>query len=475
MIAKDEILRAAYNVEEFRKAGHALIDLLSDHFIQGQQNQDKVLHYQTPEKELAFWNQQVETQDALSLFKNIIQHSINVQHPRFLGHQVAVPALMSGLSSLLVDTLGNGTGVYEMGMASNAIEKVVIDMLAKTIGFETQACGHLTSGGTLANLTAMLAAHKAKAPNNVWADGHKEKLAIMVSEEAHYCIDRSARILGMGDEGIIKIPVDDQFKIKTSLLEPCYKMAIEKGYVVIAIVGSACSTATGSYDDLEAIGQFAQENNIWFHVDGAHGGAVVFSDKYKHLVEGVAQADSVVIDFHKMLMTPALTTALVFKRASHSYETFQQQANYLWNDATTHEWYNSSKRTFECTKLMMSVKIFTLIKVYGIRIFEENVNRLYDLGKAFAEIIKADHAFELAIAPETNIVNFRYTDASENTLNDVNTQLRQQLVEEGNFYIVQTMLNNNVFLRCCIMNPLTNTNDLKELLVRLKKFYSLMK
>jgi len=349
MIKKNELLHEAYNVEEFRKAGHALIDILSDHLIKGQQNQEKVLHYNTPEEELLFWNQQPENQDVLSLFKSIIHHSINVQHPRFLGHQVAVPALMSSLSSLLVDTLGNGTGVYEMGMASNAIEKVVTNMFAQNIGFDSQACGHLTSGGTLANLTAMLAARKAKAPNNVWADGHKEKLAIMVSEEAHYCIDRAARILGMGDEGIIKVPTDNQFKIRTDLLESYYKVAIEKGYTVIAIVGSACSTATGSYDNIEAIGNFALQHNIWFHVDGAHGGAAIFSKKYKHLVQGIAQADSVVVDFHKMLMTPALTTALIFKRTLDSYKTFQQQANYLWNDADTHEWYNSSKRTFECT------------------------------------------------------------------------------------------------------------------------------
>jgi len=423
MVEKNEILRTAYDIEEFRKAGHALVDMLSGHLTKGQQNQEKVLHYQTPESELNFWKQQPETQDVLSLFKNIIQHSINVQHPHFIGHQVAVPALMSGLSSLLVDILGNGTGVYEMGMASNAIEKVVTDMLAKTIGFDVQACGHLTSGGTLANLTAMLAARKT---------------------------------------------VDDQFKIKTGLLEPYFKAATEKGYSVIAIVGSACSTATGSYDDLEALGHFAQVHNIWFHVDGAHGGAVIFSDKYKHLLKGIEQADSVVIDFHKMLMTPSLTTALIFKRASDSYQTFQQQANYLWNDSATHEWYNSSKRTFECTKLMMSIKVFTIMKVYGLRIFEENVNQLYDLGRAFAELIKADNAFELAIEPETNIVNFRYVDAPEETLDEVNTQLRQRLIEEGNFYLVQTVLNNKVFLRCSIMNPLTKISDLKALLERLK-------
>ncbi len=465
----EHLLEAAYHVETFRNTAHELIDLLSDHLLKGQQQKSKVLKYQHPDKELDFWKQQSKTNDTLSLFKSIIQHSINVQHPNFMGHQVAAPALMSGLSSLLVDVLGNGTGVYEMGMASNAIEKIVTDKIAGFIGFNTQSCGHLTSGGTLANLTAMLAARKAKAPNNVWLDGHQQhRLAIMVSEEAHYCIDRAARILGMGNEGIIKIPVNEQFKMKTGLLESYYNDAEEKGLKIIAIVGSACSTATGSYDDLEAISQFAQQHHIWFHVDGAHGGGVIFSNTYKHLAKGIEQADSVVIDFHKMLMTPSLTTALIFKDAVQSYQTFQQQANYLWNDSTTHEWHNSSKRTFECTKLMMSIKIFTLTQTYGWEIFEANVDCLYDLGKAFAKLIKANDAFELAVEPETNIVNFRYCNAPIEQLDDINRRVRQRIVEAGKFYIVQTVLKKQVFLRCSIMNPLTTPQNLQALLAEIK-------
>jgi len=463
------LLKRAYSAEHFRETGHALIDMLFDHLVKAQQNEEKVLHYQDPENELAFWKQLSPSSKPLSVFEHIIQHSINVQHPHFMGHQVAVPALMSALSSLIVDVLGNGTGVYEMGMASNAIEKLVTDKVARTIGFNEAACGHLTSGGTLANLTAMLAARKAKAPNNVWADGHQEnRLAIMVSEEAHYCIDRAARILGMGDDGIIKIPADDKYKMKTELLASLYQNATKRGYTVIAIVGSACTTATGSYDDLEGIAKFANQYNLWFHVDGAHGGAVIFSDKYKHLIRGIEQADSVIIDFHKMLMTPSLTTALIFKQAINSYQTFQQQASYLWENNNTHEWYNSSKRTFECTKLMMSIKIFTLVQTYGWEIFEANVDCLYDLGKTFAALIRADDAFELATEPETNIVNFRYIKTSKDQFNNLNTQIRTRLIEDGKFYIVQTVLGKAIFLRCCFMNPLTSEVDLKALLSEIK-------
>jgi len=280
----------------------------------------------------------------------------------------------------------------------------------------------------LANLTALLAARKAKAPSQVWEEGHNEKLAVLVSEEAHYCIDRAARILGMGSQGIIKIPVDKHFKMDINLVQEYYDQAVSNGFYVISIVGSACSTATGSYDNLQFLGDFAQKNKLWFHVDGAHGGAVVFSDKYKHLVDGIANADSVVIDFHKMLMTPSLNTGLIFKNSEESYKTFEQKAQYLWDSQHTREWYNSGKRTFECTKSMMAIKVYAIF-----------------------------------------IVNFRYVNIQDHDINDLNAKVRRKLITSGSFYIVQTRINGALYLRTTIMNPLTKVSDLDALLMGIEE------
>ncbi len=462
----NDILKEAYNPSSFRSIGHKIIDILSDH-LEGVQSTDDypVLGYKDPEDMLSIWKEDFSKKsDILDTFQHILSYSINVHHPRYIGHQVAVPALISSLAGLMSDVLSNGTGVYEMGMAANAIEKIVTDLVAQKIGYSSEGSGFLTSGGSLANLTALLAARKAKAPSAIWEQGHKEKLAVMVSEEAHYCIDRAARILGMGEEGIIKVPVDNNFKIRTDLLEQYFKKAVDNGLHVIAIIGCAGSTATGSYDNLDTLAEFATDNNLWFHVDGAHGGAVIFSEKYKHLVSGVSKADSVVIDFHKMLMTPALNTGLIFKRSEDAYKTFVQKAQYLWDSQHTREWYNSGKRTFECTKLMMSIKVYSIIKAYGIEIFEKNVNRLYGLASVFAEMIKKQNNFELAIEPEANIVNFRYSNINDNDINEINARIRHTLITSGKFYIVQTRINSEIYLRTTIMNPLTKKEDLVVLL-----------
>ncbi|MDH7445646.1 pyridoxal phosphate-dependent decarboxylase family protein [Aquimarina sp. 2201CG14-23] len=467
----ENALEKIYAPSDFRKLGHQLVDMLSDHLDLVQSNKElPVLQYRDPEEELSYWKKDMSSDsDIMDVYREVLARSIHVHHPRYMGHQVAVPSMVASLSGLVTDLLSNGTGVYEMGMASNAIERTVTDFVAKKIGYGLDATGFLTSGGTLANLTALLAARKAKAPSMVWEDGHDEKLAVLVSEEAHYCIDRAARILGFGKEGIIKVPANKSYQLETSLLDEYLEKAKSKGLVVIAIVGCASSTATGSYDDLEALGTFARDNNLWFHIDGAHGGGVVFSEKYKHLAKGIEEADSVVIDFHKMLLTPALNTALIFKNNEVSYKTFEQKAQYLWDSQQSREWYNSGKRTFECTKLMMSLKVYTNLRMYGEDIFEKNIDRLYDLGKAFASIIKDRDGFELLIDPAANIVNFRYTNVPSEEINSFNSKIRDELILSGKFYIVQTMIGESRYLRTSIMNPLTKEEDFSALLDEIER------
>ncbi len=467
-------MHAVYDTESFRTIGQELIELLADHLDAVQQQAKPVLSYRSPEEELAFWKEDFKTEastEMLSFFRTILARSISVHHPHYMGHQVSVPALIGSLSGLVSDVLSNGTAVYEMGMASNAIEKVVTDFVNKQLGYDTTSGGFLTSGGTLANLTALLAARSAKAPTAVWENGHTDQLAVLVSEEAHYCIDRAARIMGLGTQGIIKIPVDDQFQMQTSMLESKLEEAKQQGLHVIALIGCASSTATGAYDDLTALAAFAKQHNIWLHVDGAHGGGVIFSEKYAHLAQGIEQADSVVIDFHKMLLTPALTTALVFKNHKNAYATFQQKAQYLWNAQESTEWYNSGKRTFECTKLMMGMKVYSILKMHGKEVFGKNVTYLYDIAKTFATQLQDHPDFELLTFPQANIVNFRFINCDSTKIDYINDLIHEHIIAEGQFYIVQTTVQSKRFLRVAIMNPLTKAADFTTLLAHIITIY----
>ena len=469
---KNKLLKSAYSPEKFREQGHRLIDELADHLdstLHGRSS--KVMQWNLPEDEYAYWKEFLVHGKPDLMFTEVLKHTTHVHHPRFLGHQISPTAPLGSLAGLIGSLLNNGMAVYEMGMAPSAIERVITEFICSKIGYDTNARGFLTSGGTLANLTALLSARKAKVEHNVWREGQVQNLGIMVSEEAHYCVDRAARIMGLGEQGIIKIPVTDQLSINIESLEEAYAIASRKGIKVFAIVGSAPSTASGIYDNLSEIAKFAKKHDLWFHVDGAHGGAAIFSPSYRYTVHGIDEADSIVIDGHKMMMMPSITTALLYKDGNHSYETFNQKADYLLVQSKEEDWYNLAKRTFECTKNMMSIQWFALLKMYGEGIFDEFVTTLYDLGTKFGELIVADPMFEIAITPMSNIVCFRYlgTSKSSNELNRLNEQIRQDILEDGEFYIVQTKIKGIHYLRTTIMNPFTTTAELNQLLTLIKK------
>ena len=465
------LLKDIYTPNNFRELGHQLIDLLAKHLettINGQNT--RTIQWNLPENELAFWKEFLVTGKKTSFFEEILKRTTHTHNPKYVGHQVAPPAPITALTGMIGSMLNNGMAVYEMGMSPTGMERCVTDLLGKKIGYSERSRGILTSGGTLANLTALLSARKAIAEEDVWNNGYTQPLGIMVSEEAHYCIERAAKIMGLGEQGIIKIPVTETYTMDTSKLEEHYQHALDRGIKVFAIVGSAPSTATGIYDDLSTIGDFAKQKGLWFHIDGAHGGAAIFSKKYSHLLKGIANSDSVVIDGHKMMMMPIITTALIYKEGRHSHTTFTQQADYLLTNVDEEDWYNGGKRTFECTKTMMSLHWYVLLKYYGEKAFDHNVTTLFDLAKDFANLLREDPQFELAIEPMSNILCFRYLapKLSLQQLNVHNESVRQELLEDGEFYLVQTKLRGVHYLRTTLMNPFTTLEHLSLLLEKIR-------
>ena len=475
-MTKTSLLQHAYEPEAFRSMGHQLIDELADYLAKCQAGGEDLQAnpWIRPEQAKERWSpalDQVGSLSSLQILTDTLKEGVHLHHPKYMGHQISPPIPITALAGLVSDWMNNGMGVYEMGVPGSTMEHLAVKKVSQYMGFSESADGFITSGGTLANTTALLAARSIKAKQNVWTDGHTQPLALMVSEAAHYCVDRAAKIMGWGETGIIKVPVNDRYQMKTDQLQRLLEEATQAGTQVIAVVGSACSTATGSFDDLEAIAAFCRENDLWFHVDGAHGAALAFSEKYKDRVKGIELADSVAMDFHKMLLTPSITTALIFKEGKHSYQTFSQRADYLFEQADP-EWFNFAKRTFECTKLMLGLKAFITLSQYGGKLWDEAVTAVVDLSQAFAQIIKDHPSFELAVEPECNIVCFRYQQEgiSRDEQNQLNDRLRQSILEDGEFYIVKTWLGEELWLRTTLANPLSTTMELKGLLDKIEGF-----
>jgi L-2,4-diaminobutyrate decarboxylase len=465
-----------FNPEEFRKEGHKLVDRLSDYLTDALYGKEMpVLPWTDPDQlteYFSFDSAKGEEEPLDSFIKRIIDNSIHIHHPHYIGHQVTSPLPATVLVQLCTTLLNNGAAIYEMGPVNMAMERNVIKRFGSLIGYPSGSDGIFTHGGTAGNLTAMLAARQVKTDYNIWEDGVKEinRPGYLISEQAHYSVGRNVKIMGLGDESIVKVPVDRYFRIRTDLLEEIKTAVEKKGIHIISVVASSCSTATGSYDDLEAVADFCEKYNLWMHVDGAHGMGVLFSEKYRNRVKGIERADSVVIDFHKMLLVPALNTLVMFRNSERSYETFAQKASYLFQKSQKNVWYNSAIRTIECTKSALGIIAYAALKYYGNGYYKQYIDSRYDLAANFAQIIKSDSQLELAAEPESNIICFRFAPEGHNdfVLNQINSEIRSRIIKEGSFYIVQAELAGKIWLRLTIINPVTSEDDLKDLLVRIK-------
>jgi L-2,4-diaminobutyrate decarboxylase len=472
------LLQQAFDSEIFRQQGHQLVDKLADYLHHVLQRADMpVMPWREPAELLQEWQKLLADPLPFSfseLTEKLLQQSIHLHHPRNCGHQVSAPAPVTALAELFSALLNNSMAVYEVGPAGTAIEKAVLGWLAQRLGLPAVADGILTSGGSLGNLSGILAARQERGGSDPWQEGARVglPLAVMVSEESHYSVARALKIMGLGDQGLIKLPVDESLQIRPELLEPILLAAQANGQQVIAIVANACSTSTGTYDPLPEIGAFARKNNLWFHVDAAHGGAACFSSKYRHLVAGLEKSDSLVIDFHKMMLCPALATAVLFRDGTVLNRIFSQKAGYLLPEQQQIPWQDIARNTIECTKKMMGLKIMMLLKTVGEGIFSEYVTRTYDLARDFAALIKGENDFHLAVEPQANIVCFRHQPGQvpAGQWAEYNSQLRRQLVAHGRFYIVQTTIAGEIYLRVTLMNPFTDLSDLQELLVEIRRF-----
>jgi len=461
-------LRAAFDPAQFRESGHDLVDRLADYLEATLAGRTAaVLPWVEPHEQLAATPMFGEEPGSLvkEVAEDLLRRGFHLHDPRTMGHQDGLPVPAAALAGLLTSLMNNDPSVYETGPAVVPIEFRVLRWMSDEIGMPQEAGGVITNGGSLGNLTALLAARQLRAGFDLWSRGQSagEDLCVLVSEQAHYCVSRAARIMGWGDGGIVKVAVDDRNRLDPGDLPRALAEARDAGRRPIAVVGSACTTATGSYDPLDAIADFCAAEGLWFHVDAAHGGSVVLSPTYRHLAAGLARADSVVWDCHKMMMMPAVLTAVLFRDGRHSYETFRQEATYLFEERPEEEWYNPGNRTVECTRPGAAVLLYTALRVHGVGVFRDYVTRCFDVARRLAEKVEAEPEFELAMPPEANIVCFRYR--RDGPAGDgLHEHLRRKLLASGAYYLTSVDLWDRTWLRCTLQNPFTDDEGLEGLL-----------
>ena len=463
---------------------------------------------QNPEKKLA---------DVITdLIEDIAPHAVNVASPYFVGHMTsAIPFFMVHLKTI-VAALNQNVVKIETSKVVSAVEKQVLAKIHRLIFQKSDAfynehiqstkttLGCFTENGTLSNLTALWVARNALLAPKTGFDGvEKEGLptaydaygirrcAVLVSKRGHYSINKASGLLGIGNRNIIAVDVDEKNRIDLVTLEKTIHNLLKSPQktAIIAVVGIAGTTETGSVDPLGEMADICAENNIHFHVDAAWGGPTLMSEKYRHLLSGIELADSVTIDGHKQFYMP-MSCGMVYFKNPAIMDNIIYHSNYVNRPGSVDLGIKSPSGSREAGSLILD----SALKIMGSRGYALLLDHGIETARKFADEIDKRPNFQLITSPELNILTYRLCPFDlqkklvegngeqafriNEKLNVINRQIQRHQREAGKSFVSRTMLEiknfpgqHIVVLRTVIMNPMTTIDILREILDEQEDIY----
>lgn len=516
--------------DKFMQFGYELLDLIHSFF-----KEKGGIHSEISLPELACLFDNIDIpkdpkllKDILSEIKlKVIKHSVKVGNPYYVGHMTsAIPYFMI-LLEMIIAALNQNQVKIETAKASTFVEREFIAWIHRLIFMKSASfykkniqnhrisLGNVTLDGTLANLTAMLVARNKAFPADNRFPGintagivesyrhyNIKRAVYIVSQRGHYSIDKVARITGIGDDNVIKIPVDSDNRINVDALKrelaqiSEYNAMHSDAIKVVALIGIAGTTETGNIDDLLTMRRLADEHNIYFHVDAAWGGALLLVNKYKHLFRGIDKADSVTFDAHKLLYSP-LSMGLVLFKNPYDLSNIMHTSNYIIRPDSV----DQGRFTVEGSRPFSCLKPWVTLKIFGVSGFEVLFDHSFKLTDTIKNLLIDHENFELLNNPELFITNYRFVPhgvrnriermvdslvhangADEikikkrlkrmnNILNEMTIELHRAIRKEDNSFVSRTMLESTrykddriVVLRAITINPLTTPAVLQEII-----------
>lgn len=417
----------------------------------------------------------LDADNVSSFLTPYLENSQHIHHPGYIGHQVAVPHEGAAIADMVHGVINNPMAVYEMGPTASVIERVVVNWMLEKTGWFTgpidgfaqnpsNGAGVLTHGGSLANLTAVLAA-RARAFPKSWREGAPQNLGVIAPAATHYSLARAVSIAGLGQDAMCYAPVNNLDVLQPEKLEATYRQALDAGKNVFMVSANACTTATGLYDPIDEVAEFCESHDLWFHVDGAHGGSALLSVKERRHMKGVSRADSLTWDAHKMMRTSALCAAILFKDQKSMAGTFYQDASYIFYGGEDQIGFDVGPYAVECTKSALGAKLFWVLAMEGEQGMAAFIDKQYGDTRKFYELINAQDDFTCPYSPEANILCFKYDGVNGNA---AQLSLREKLLERGNYYITTAEINGVRYLRLSVMNPLTTLDTIQNLLAEIR-------
>ncbi|HVI72577.1 MAG TPA: pyridoxal-dependent decarboxylase [Pyrinomonadaceae bacterium] len=390
-------------------------------------------------------------------------------HPRFFGYVASPSTPIGAYGDLIASALNANITCWRSGPAGTELERMVVRWLGSLINYDREASGLLTSGGSMANMIALLIASRRKSGadasrRGLWNSGRP--MTVYGSEEVHMSIPKAADILGFGRDQVRVIKCDDRQRMRIDLLRQSIEADLSEGLRPFCIVGSAGTVNTGVVDPLAEIADVAREFDLWFHVDGAYGAPGVLDERKSALFKGIERADSVSLDPHKWLYVPVDAGCLLFRDAAAARAAFNtEDADYI----KTHGYADEEAFAFwdygvELSRRFRALKVWLTLQYYGTRRIAEAISDDISLAEYLGETVSNAGDFELLAPVELSICCFRYVPPGANNsdaeLDRLNERIMELVQKGGRAYVSNATVNGRFALRACITNFRTTKSDI---------------
>ncbi|NJM99770.1 MAG: aminotransferase class I/II-fold pyridoxal phosphate-dependent enzyme [Phormidesmis sp. RL_2_1] len=420
--------------------------------------------------------QSVAADVLLDVVRSQLHHSMNAAHPGYIGHMDSIPTTMSIIADLLVAALNNNMLSVEMSPVFSRLEPLVMQQLAAHFGLDladrdVMAGGVMVSGGSLANLQALTVARNMAF--DALATGIvklSQQPVFFVSEVAHTSMQKAAMVMGLGAQAAIALRTNTNAQVDIHDLKVKLSQAEQSGQKPFAIVATAGTTVTGSIDPLAEMADVAQANNLWFHVDAAYGGALIFSPAHRHLLAGIDRADSVTFNPQKWLYITKTCATLLFKNVDVLQRHFRISAPYMGDDS---QWSNLGELTLQGTRHPDILKLWLSLQHLGQAGYADIITHNIALTAQFTEAVRSRPYLQLASEPQTNLVCFRLApkQIAAEAWDHLNEQLQQYLLAaKSPVFLSLPTYRHQRWLKAVLLNPYSCTTTIEHLFEQLDAF-----
>ena len=378
--------------------------------------------------------------------KNVDTPNLNPASGGHLGYVPGGGIYISSLADYMVDVTNRFAGIFYANPGAVRMENMLIRWMCGLVKYPKTAGGNLASGGSVANLIAIITARDAKKLKSK----HYHKAVVYLSKQTHHCIDKALRIAGLRDCIKRYIPLDEKFRMIPEEIEKTIKSDKKKGLIPWLVIGSAGTTDIGAIDPLIEIGKIAKKNNLWYHIDAAYGGFFVLSETGKKKLKGMELSDSLVIDPHKGLFLPYGLGVVLVKNVKHLADSHYYQANYMRDALSANEELSPADLSPELTKHFRGMRMWLPLKIHGLKPFRAALEEKLQLANYFFKKIKTIKGFEVGPEPELSIVTFRYVPAKGNA-NKFNELLLKEIHTDGRVFFTSTIINEKFNFRLALL------------------------